>query len=192
MNGVTELPLEHAMAQWPCMTSGLENVRQSMGTRDQSLRCPLLLMGVILPPIQTLTATFLSGRWTRHSWEALACWTRHLSCAALRPTRYLQYSQHRLAPTTPSGWPASSGLPTGMLSLWPMTGRSTALWSNTAASCPGCLSVLYCLGRCRSVLTHMDCCLLPALLHAIQGPWPGLCHLRMLLGGRLHTGDLSI
>lgn len=27
MNGVTELPLEHAMAQWPCMTSGLENVR---------------------------------------------------------------------------------------------------------------------------------------------------------------------
>lgn len=93
-------------------------------------------------------------RWTHHSWEALACWTRHLSCAALRPTRYLQYSQHRLAPTMPSGWPASSGLPTGMLSLWPMTGRSTASWSNTAACCPGCLFVLYCLGQCCSVLTH--------------------------------------
>lgn len=93
-------------------------------------------------------------RWTHHSWEALACWTRHLSCAALRPTRFLQYSLHRLAPTMPSGWPASSGLPTGMLSLWPMTGRSTASWSNTAVCCPGCLFVLYCLGRRCSALTR--------------------------------------
>lgn len=143
--------------------------RQSMGTRDQSRRCPLLLMAVTLPPTRTPTATFPSGRWTPHSWEALECWTQLLSCAASRPTRSLQCSQHPLAPTTPLSWPGSSGLPTGMLSSWPMMGRNTASWSDPAGCCPDCQSILYCLGRCCSVLPQTGLLLASCPLNAIQG-----------------------
>lgn len=68
-------------------------------------------------------------RWIPPCWGASACSTRHPSCAALRPTRCPPCSRRPLAPTMPSGWPGSSGLPTATSSSWPTTAGSTASWS---------------------------------------------------------------
>lgn len=67
-------------------------------------------------------------RWTPVCWAALGCWTRPLSSAALRPTRFLPCSRRPRAPRTTWSSPASSGPPTAMSSLWPTMARSTASW----------------------------------------------------------------
>lgn len=67
-------------------------------------------------------------RWTPVCWAALGCWTRPLSSAALRPTRFLRCSQRPRAPRITWSSPASSGPPTATSSSWPTTARSTASW----------------------------------------------------------------
>lgn len=68
-------------------------------------------------------------RWTPVCWGALGCWTRPLSSAALRRTRFLQCSQRPRAPRITWSSLVSSGPPTATSSWWLTTARSTASWS---------------------------------------------------------------
>lgn len=67
-------------------------------------------------------------RWTPVCWAALVCWTRLLSSAASRPTKYHLCSQHPRAPRTTWSLPDLSGPPTAMSSSWPTMERSTGSW----------------------------------------------------------------